>query len=249
MKYNFEDKVSLVTGAGSGIGRATAIAFALSGAKTVVSDIDVSKGKETVEIIKKSNGEAIFVQADVSVSDEVAKMVELTVNTYGKLDYACNNAGISIPARLTADHTENEWDQVIDTNLKSVWLCMKYEIPEMLKQSTSAIVNTASVAGLIGTSLFAAYTASKHGVIGLTKTCALDYAKTGLRINAVCPGFTKTPILDSSPDTVAILEKSIPMGRMATPEEIANTVLWLCSDHASYVNGHSMLVDGGYCIP
>jgi len=249
----FDNKVALVTGGASGIGRSTAIAFAREGAKVVVTDIHIEAGEATVRMIEEAGGEARFVKADVSEADEVEAMVTRTVEMYGRLDCAFNNAGIegqSAMASLT-DCTIAEWDRVMGINLKGVWLCMKYEIPHMLSQGGGSIVNTASVAGLgggtwVGTT---AYVASKHGVIGLTKAAALAYAKSGIRVNAVCPGVVRTPLVErhlkANPRLEALLVANEPIGRMAQPEEVAEAVVWLCSDAASFVTGHPMVVDGG----
>ena len=248
MANNFDGKVALVTGGSSGIGRATAIAFAKAGAKVVIADVDAEGGNETVRMVKELDGEAIFIKADVSKSAEVEALIDKAVQSYGELHCAVNNAAIEGPTTLTVDHTEEEWDSVIDTNLKGVWLCMKYEIPQMLRQGGGVIVNVSSDCGLVGTERTAAYTASKHGVIGLTKTAAIEYAKAGIRVNAVCPGAIDTPMMKRvsalGPREAHIIERS-PAGRMATPEEIAMPVVWLCSEAASFVIGHAMCVDGG----
>src|SRR6266568_3019327 len=243
-------KVALVTGAGSGIGRASALTFAREGAKVVVADVVVEGGEETVGMIKRAGGEALFVKADVSQAAEVEALINKTLATYGRLDCAHNNAGIEGAVATTAECTEENWDRIIIINLKGVWLCMKYEIPQMLKQGGGAIVNTASAAGLVGYPRGAAYVASKHGVVGLTKTAALEYAKVGIRVNAVCPGYIRTPLLadtlTSQPEMEAQIVARHPVGRMGKPEEIAEAVVWLCSDAASFVTGHTMTVDGGY---
>ncbi|NQT72631.1 MAG: SDR family oxidoreductase [Chloroflexi bacterium] len=247
-----EGKVAMVTGAGSGIGRASALAFAKNGAKVVVNDIVAEGAEETVEMIKAAGGEAILVKADVTQAIEVENLINKTVEIYGQLDYAHNNAGIDGEPAPLADCTIENWDRTIGINLRGVFLCMKYEIPQMVKQGNGAIVNTASIAGLIGTANMPAYNAAKHGVVGLTRTAALEYAATGIRINAVCPGATRTALLDSvmvvMPELLETLESSHPVGRIAEPEEIANTVVWLCSDEASFVTGHPMVVDGGYSV-
>lgn len=242
-------KIALVTGGGSGIGRATALVFAREGAKVVIADVVVSGGEETVRLIKAAGGEAVFVKADVSKAPEVEALIKQTVDTYGRLDCAFNNAGIEGDMASTADCTEENWDRTVAIDLKGVWLCLKYEIPQMLKQGGGAIVNTASVAGLVGFVGLPAYVAAKHGVNGLTKTAALEYAKAGIRVNAVCPGVIKTPMVDrlfsSQPhagEAIAALE---PVGRLGKPEEIGEAVVWLCSDAASFVTGLPMAVDGG----
>jgi NAD(P)-dependent dehydrogenase (short-subunit alcohol dehydrogenase family) len=245
-----EGKAALVTGASSGIGRATALVFAREGAKVVVADVVVAGGEETVRLIKTVGGEAIFVKADVSKAAEVEAMVNTAVAAYGRLDCAHNNAGIEGAMSTTADYTEEDWDRVISINLKGVWLCMKSEIAQMLKQGGGAVVNTASGAGLVGLANMSAYVASKHGVVGLTKTAALEYAKAGIRVNAVCPGVIQTPMVarvtGRQPQLAEALVAAEPVGRVGQPEEIAEAVVWLCSDAASFVTGHAMAVDGGY---
>src|SRR5262245_53358781 len=247
-----EGKVALVTGAGSGIGRATAVAFAAAGAKVVVSDVAVDGGHETVARINGAGGEATFVRADVSVAHDAAALVHAAVEAYGRLDYAHNNAGIEgSAARGTAFHEYPEavWDEVLRINLTGVWLCMKAELAQMLAQGGGAIVNTASVAGLVG-GAGPAYTASKHGVVGLTKTAALAYAQRGVRVNAVCPGIVRTPMLErvfaGRPEAEERALAAEPVGRFAAPEEVAAAVVWLCSDAASFVTGVALPVDGGW---
>lgn len=250
MNGTLEGKVALVTGGGSGIGRATALAFAREGAKVVVSDVVPEGGKETVRLIEAAGGMAFFMEADVSSAADAQAMVRTAEEQYGRLDYAFNNAGIEGAQAPTAEVTEDNWDRVISINLKGTWLCMKYEIPVMLKQGGGAIVNTASVAGLVGFPNIAPYTASKGGVVQLTKAAALDYAKQGIRINAVCPGVIRTPMVErflgGSAEAEAQFTAMEPVGRMGTPEEIAEAVVWLCSDAASFVTGHAMAVDGGF---
>lgn len=250
MEKQLRDKVTIVTGGASGIGKATALAFSREGANVVVADISVEMGDEVVSMIKQVGGEAIFVKTDVSQAAQVQSLVQSAINTYGRLDYACNNAGIEGLMASTAECSEDNWDRTININLKGVWLCMKYEIPEMLKQSAGAIVNIASVAGLVGFVGLPAYAASKGGIVQLTRTAALEYAKLGIRINAVCPGGIETPMIDRLSATNAELEDSLstahPMGRLGKPEEIAQAVVWLCSDAASFVTGHPMVIDGGY---
>lgn len=242
-------KVALVTGAGSGIGRATALAFAREGAKVVAADVVVEGGQETVRLITAAGGEATFVKADVANAAEVEALVKKTVEAYGRLDCAFNNAGVEGEIAPTAECTEANWDRVIDIDLKGVWLCMKYEIQQMLKHGGGAIVNTASVAGLVGFQGIPAYVAAKHGVNGLTKTAALEYAKSGIRVNAVCPGVIHTPMVErafrASPQMAEAATALEPVGRLGKPEEIAEAVVWLCSDAASFVTGLPMAVDGG----
>ena len=249
MAGRVDGKVALVTGGGSGIGRATALVFAREGAKVVVADIVVAGGEETVRLIKAAGGEAVFIKADVSKAAEVEALVKKTVETHGRLDCAFNNAGIEGEVAQTPNCTEENWDRTIAINLKGVWLCLKYEIPQMLKQGGGAIVNTASVAGLVGFQGTPAYVASKHGVAGLTKTAALEYAKTGIRVNAVCPGVIHTPMVErafsASPQMAEAAIAMEPVGRLGKPEEIAEAVVWLCSDAASFVTGLPMVVDGG----
>jgi len=248
MAGRVDGKVAVITGAGSGIGRATALAFTREGAKVVVADIVVTGGEETVRMIKAAGGEAIFIKTDVTKAAEVEALIKQTVETYGRLDCAFNNAGIEGEIAPTADCTEENWDRVVNVDLKSVWLCLKYEIPQMLKQGGGAIVNTASVAGLVGFLGIPAYVASKHGVNGLTKTAALEYAKAGIRVNAVCPGVIRTPMVErafaASPQMAEAAAAMEPVGRLGKPEEIAEAVLWLCSDAASFVTGLPMAVDG-----
>ena len=250
MAGQLENKAALVTGGSSGIGRASALALAREGAKVVVADVNVEDGEATVEMIKEAGGEAISIKADVSQAAEVQAMVSRAVESYGRLDCAVNNAGIAgafgTPA---ADYSEDAWHEVISVNLTGVWLCMKYEIRQMLQQDGGAIVNVASVMGLVGTAN-AGYTASKHGVVGLTKSAALSYSKEGININAVCPGFIDTPLTESAiasgSQVEAHLNSSHPIGRIGKPTEIAESVVWLCSDAASFVTGHTMVIDGGY---
>jgi NAD(P)-dependent dehydrogenase (short-subunit alcohol dehydrogenase family) len=252
MVGRLQDKVALVTGAASGIGRATALTFAREGAKLIIADLNEEGGQQTVHMITENGGEAMFVQVDVSNATEVEAMISKTVETYGRLDCAHNNAGIgSRPRASLHECLEETWDRVLGINLKGVWLCMKYEIIQMLKQGGGTIVNTASIMGLVGSwSGTSAYNASKHGVVGLTKTAALEYAKSGIRVNAVCPGYIRTPLLESTLTSRPDMEEQIvsrhPVGRMGHPEEIAEAVVWLCSDAASFVTGHTMTVDGGY---
>ena len=243
-----EGKVALVTGAASGIGRAAAQLFAEKGCKVIVSDITQSKGEETVDLIRKSGGEATFVRADVSKGDDVENLIAKTVEIYGQLDYAFNNAGIPGPIKSIAEFTDEEWYSRIDVNLNGVFLCLKYEIRQMRKQGTGgAIVNASSAAGLLGPPSNHAYTAAKHGVIGLTRSAALECAKENIRINAICPGLTETGMHDGPEGQEAkkFLITLQPNGRIASPMEIAETAVWLCSDAASFVLGAYLAVDGG----
>jgi NAD(P)-dependent dehydrogenase (short-subunit alcohol dehydrogenase family) len=242
-------RVALITGGNSGIGRATAMAFARAGAKVAIAARRSAEGQETVRMINEAGGDAFFVQTDVSQSSQVQDMVRKTVEKYGRLDAAFNNAAIAKRAALV-EMTETEFDSVISVNLKGVWLCMKYEIPRMLANGGGTIVNTSSGYGLFGSPRGnCSYIASKHAVIGLTKAAALEYAKQGIRVNAVLPGWTHTAMLEESLRANPRLEPRIldhePTGRMGTAAEVAQAVLWLCSDAASFVTGHSMLVDGG----
>jgi NAD(P)-dependent dehydrogenase (short-subunit alcohol dehydrogenase family) len=250
MAGELEGKVALVTGASAGIGRESALAFASAGARVVVSDVVVDGGEETVAGIEAAGGEAMFVRADVSQTAEVEALVDRTVETYGRLDCAHNNAGIEGDMAPTADCAEANWDRTIAINLKGVWLCMRYEIPQMLRQGGGVIVNTASVAGLVGFANLPAYVASKHGIAGLTKTAALEYAEQGIRVNAVCPGVIHTAMIDRIVGGDAEAEAQFtalePVGRMGLPAEVAQVVVWLCSDAASFVTGVAMPVDGGF---
>jgi NAD(P)-dependent dehydrogenase (short-subunit alcohol dehydrogenase family) len=248
MEKIFDEKVVLVTGGAFGIGRATAIAFAQQGAKVVIADwIDE---KTTLQQIKENGGTGIFVKCDVSKSADVTELINHIIKTFGRLDYAVNNAGIEGINAITHECTEENFDKTIGVNLKGVWLCMQREIPLMLKQGKGAIVNVASVAGLIGFPGLPAYVASKHAVIGLTKTAALENAKQNIRINAVCPGAIKTAMIDRITGKDKTVEKRFedlePVGRMGRPEEVADAILWLCSDAASFVTGNAMTVDGGW---
>jgi NAD(P)-dependent dehydrogenase (short-subunit alcohol dehydrogenase family) len=250
MQGNLEGKVALVTGGSSGIGRASALAFGRGGAKVIVTDLVVDGGEKTVQTIIEAGGEAIFIRGDVSNPAEVEKLIERAVEAYGRLDCAFNNAGVAQSVKApTADYTEEDWDRVISINLKGVWLCMKYEIRQMLKQGGGSIVNCSSVAGLRGFPARPAYAASKHGVIGLTKTAAVEYASAGIRINAVCPGWIRTPMVEATigcdPELESQIASAQPIGRIGAPKEVAEVVVWLCSDGASFVIGHCLIVDGG----
>jgi NAD(P)-dependent dehydrogenase (short-subunit alcohol dehydrogenase family) len=243
-----DGKVAIVTGASSGIGKAAALAFAQEGAKVVVADIDDNSGKLTVQKIKNEGGEAIIVKTDVSKALDVRTMVNKTIETYGRLDCAFNNAGVTtVKTAPIADYDEEEWDNILAINMKGVWLCMKYEIQQMLKYGGGTIVNTASVAGFVGFANSCAYVTSKHAVLGLTRAAAVEYAKDGIRVNAICPGSIQTPLIEH---VIALGGASPigPIGRIGTPEEIAKAVVWLSSDAASYAVGHAMVLDGGWLI-
>ena len=247
-----EGKVALVTGGGGGIGRAAALAFAREGARVAVADFVAAAARDTVALINAADGQAITLTGDVTRAEDVRAMLDDTVTAYGRLDCAFNNAGIApyqvdASGKKTADWSEESFDRMIAVNLKGVWLCMKEEIPRMQSQGGGAIVNTASIAGLIGLVTSSAYVAAKHGVIGLTKTAALEYADAKIRVNAVCPGFIKTQMTEETMRRrgEAIIAQ-IPVRRMGEPAEIAEMVVWLCSDRASYVTGASYNVDGGW---
>ena len=247
----FEGKVALVTGGGSGIGRATALAFARDGAQVVIGNRNVQRGEETVSIIRAAGGTASFKRTDVLVATEVKALVDHAVTTYGRLDMAFNNAGIEGEAKPTLiDHTEGNFDAVMGVNVKGVWLSMKYEIPRMLEQGGGAIVNCSSVAGVIGFPGIGIYVASKHAVVGPTKTAALEYSARGIRINAVNPAVIDTEMVDRITEGMNMKKDDLttfhPIGRLGRVEEVAEAVLWLCSDKASFVTGHSMMVDGGF---
>jgi NAD(P)-dependent dehydrogenase (short-subunit alcohol dehydrogenase family) len=249
MTGSFDGKVALVTGGASGIGRVAAQAFAREGASVLVSDVDIEGARETVRLIQDSNGKAAVTKTDVTQASEVKAMFSEVTRNFGKLDFALNNAGIDGDRARTADYSEETWAKVVNVNLTGVFLCMKYEIPLLLENKGGAIVNMSSVAGVTGFVGHSAYTASKHGVIGLTKTAALEYAKQGIRVNAVCPCYTRTPmverIVSMDPGLAEKLRNRIPMGRLGTPEEIAAAVIYLCSDAGSFINGHSLMMDGG----
>ncbi len=250
MSMTFSGQVALVTGAANGIGRATAQAFAAEGLKVVVSDVDAAGGEATVQLIRDAGGDATFIRCNVTVDAEVKALVEGTVAAYGRLDYAFNNAGIEIEKGKLAEGSEAEFDAIMGVNVKGVWLCMKYQIPQMLAQgSAGAIVNTASVAGLGAAPKMSIYAASKHAVIGLTKSAAVEYAKKKIRVNAVCPAVIDTDMFrrayEADPKKGEFAAAMHPVGRIGKVEEIAGAVLYLCSDAAGFTTGHSLAVDGG----
>jgi NAD(P)-dependent dehydrogenase (short-subunit alcohol dehydrogenase family) len=246
----FEGKVALVTGGGSGIGRATALAFAREGAQVVIGNRNVQRGEETVAMIRKAGGTASFKRTDVLVAAEIESLVDHAVKTYGGLDLAFNNAGVEGTVAPIVQQTEADYDAVMDVNVKGVWLSMKYEIPRMLERGGGAIVNCSSVAGLIGFPNMAPYFASKHAVIGLTKVAALEYSAQGIRINAVNPAVIETEMVDRITEGFSMKKDELipmhPIGRLGRAEEIAEAVLWLCSPKSSFVTGHSLVVDGGF---
>ena len=249
---SFTGRVAFVTGAANGIGRATALAFAREAANVVVADVSEEGNQETSRMIEELGGRALAVRCDVSRPEDVKAALDKALEAFGRLDFAFNNAGVEQPITAAAEITEEEWNRIIRINLSGVFLCMKYEIPLMLKQGGGAIVNTASGAGVKGFAGQAAYAAAKHGVIGLTKSAALDYASQNIRINAVCPGIIATPMMQRFTGGTTEGERRViahePIGRMGKPEEIAATVVWLCSDAAAFVVGHAMVVDGGQTV-
>jgi NAD(P)-dependent dehydrogenase (short-subunit alcohol dehydrogenase family) len=244
-----DDKVILVTGAASGIGRATALALARAGARLVLGDV-AAAGEDIAREARALGTDAEFLRTDVTRQVDVDALVARAIARHGRLDCAVNNAGIEGVLRETADYPEETFERVIDVNLIGVWRCLRAEIPAMLRGGGGAIVNTASVAGLVGAGAFSAYVASKHGVVGLTRSAAIEYAKAGVRVNAVCPGVIDTPMLDRLETERPALREALlamkPMGRLGRPDEVAAAVVWLCSEAASFVTGHALAVDGGY---
>jgi NAD(P)-dependent dehydrogenase (short-subunit alcohol dehydrogenase family) len=252
MSWSFKDKVALITGAGSGMGLATAKAFAEAGAAVALADINEAAVQTAAENLVSSGHRAIGIRCDVADMDEVAAMVKETVSTFGQLDAAFNNAGMQSPVAETADADPKDYDRVMGVNLRGIWNCMKFELIEMRKRGSGAIVNNSSLGGLVGIAERGIYHASKHGVVGLTKSAGLEYAAKGIRINAVCPGIIATPMvtgmLETQAEAMAEMMREVPIGRLGRPEEIADAVLWLCSPASSFVIGHALPVDGGYTV-
>lgn len=246
-----ENTVALITGAAKGIGKDAAIAFVEKGADVVITDIDKEALAETENIIKEKGGKVLAMKANVADEEDIQKMVNETLDTFGQLDYAVNNAGISGESNTSGDYSLEGWDQVLNVNLRGQFLCMKYEIEAMLKNGKGSIVNISSILGRVGFAQAPAYTASKHGLIGLTRTAAIEYAQQGIRVNAVCPAFIKTPLLEeagimSDKEMLDYLVSLHPMGRLGEAREVADAIVWLASDEASFVTGNAMMVDGGY---
>jgi NAD(P)-dependent dehydrogenase (short-subunit alcohol dehydrogenase family) len=250
MAGELQGKVAIVTGGTSGIGKDTAVLFAKAGAKVVVAGRREAEGKETIELIRAAGGDGLFVKTDVARAAEVQALVKKTVEKYGRVDIAFNNAGIEGAASPITEQSEEDWDRTMGINLKGVWLCLKYEIQQMLKQgSGGAIVNMASVAGLLGAAGLATYCSSKHGVLGLTKSAALETASSGIRINAVCPAVIQTAMAErlfGAPEVEKHMLGMHPIGRFGRPMEIAEAVLWMCSERASFMTGQSLVMDGGF---
>lgn len=247
----FSEKVVVITGAASGIGLEAAKAFAHKGASVVMSDVDEERLKESEKVVAMINEKIASIKADVSSEEEVKQLIRFAVDTFGGLDIACNNAGVGGELKPTGDYTAEEWDRVININLRGQWLCMKYQIPEMLKRGSGSIVNIASILGKVGFANAPAYVAAKHGLVGLTKSAALEYSAKGLRVNAIAPAFIETPMLEragltTDPEAKQGLVELHPIGRLGQPEEVAHAIVWLSSDEASFVTGHTLLVDGGY---
>ncbi len=253
MVGDMEGKVALITGGSSGIGRATAVEFAGRGVKVMIGDLDAEGGEETIGLVRNRGSDASFIKTDVSQFQEVKALVAATVDQFGQLDYGFNSAGAVKPhleaISPTHEYPEEHFDQIIAVNLKGVWLCVKHEVQEMLKRGEGAIVNASSALGLVGLPNLSGYVASKHGVVGLTKTAALEYADQGIRVNAVCPGYIQTPMTRArlaDPEANERIQAPHPIGRVGQPDEVAKAVVWLCSDSASFVTGHALAIDGGW---
>ena len=249
---DFSGQVAMVTGAGSGLGQSAAVLLAQRGARVLIADIDDAGGQATVALCQTAGGEALFINTDVTIEADVAAAVARAISQWGSLDLAINNAGTTGPTKPTADYTLEEWNKVVALKLNSVFLGLKYQIPPMVAQGKGAIVNTSSGAGLMGFAGLPAYVSTKHAVLGLTKAAALEYIKSGVRVNAVCPGSTRTPMLEGwmggNPAIEAAMANSAPIGRLAEPNEIAEAMVWLLSDAASFMVGHALAVDGGAVI-
>ncbi len=250
--WDFAGKVALITGGGSGIGRAVARLFGASGARVLVADSSEESAREAAALVADAGGEAAIEIVDVTLPQDTERMVAAAVDRFGRLDYAVNSAGIGGSRAKTADYSIDEWRRVVEVNLTGVWLSMKYEIPAILSRGSGVIVNLASVAGVMGYSNHTPYCASKHGVIGLTRAAALEYARTGLRVNAVCPAFTRTPMVErligDDAERAAKLAAVIPIGRLGTADEVASSIAYLCTDEAAFITGQSIVMDGGLSI-
>lgn len=250
MTRHLQGSVALVTGGAAGIGKAAALAFAREGVRVAIADVKVEPGNEVAHAIERGGGQAIFIETDVSRTSDIERLVSTTVSAFGRLDYAFNNAGIEGELATTVECGEDNFDRILAVNLRGLWLCLRHELRQMLQQGQGgAIVNMSSVAGLVGFRNLPAYVASKHGVIGLTRTAALEFATSGIRVNAICPGLIHTEMSDRLTGKDPAVEKQYidlePMGRMGTPEEVADATVWLCSTAASFVTGHALAVDGG----
>lgn len=251
MAEKLAGKVALVVGGSTGIGRSTAVAFGQAGATVVVAGRGKERGQETVDLVRQTGAKGLFIETDVSNNQSVRALIEQTIEQFNRIDAAFNNAGVEGKVAPIAETTVDDFDAIIGTNLKGVYLGMKYQIPQMLKNGRGVIVNTASIGGVVGFLNTAIYCASKHGVIGLTKTAALELAKSNIRVNAIAPGAVQTALLNrmsGSDEAAQGVAQVIPMGRISKPEEIANAVVWLCSDEASYITGHTLVIDGGFTV-
>ncbi|MBM7599965.1 NAD(P)-dependent dehydrogenase (short-subunit alcohol dehydrogenase family) [Virgibacillus halotolerans] len=250
MSELMQDKVGIITAGGSGIGRASAQAFAREGAKVIISDINDDMGQETVNMIKKAGGEASYIPCNVATEEDVVVLINKTVELYGRLDWAHNNAGIGVPSASITESDSSDWDRALQITATGMYYSIKHEIPAMLKSGGGAIVNTSSTAGLSGAENMAGYSASKWAVNGLTKSIALEYGKQGIRINSICPGMTLTPAVEKwsqeAPEQAEYIKSNIPLGRIGKPEDQANAAVWLCSDKAAYITGVNLPVDGGH---